>query len=294
VPGKKEAYIRAVARLVRETNNLEGDALWRAVELLEGAHGRIEEALLTGGTEWEVARLQRLRTQVEATMQDFARRYAAEFRGRESTAWELGERMVDDPLGAYGVSTTGWPMLSRARLEILQGFSADLITNMSQDSIRRITGVITRAAMTEMGPAEAMAEITRLFGMMGITRTGPWRATGILYRAELITRTELLRTFSLSTQARLMQAVELVPGMGKRWVATGDSRTRASHLAAHGQVVPAGGKFRVGGWECDYPRDPALPPAESCNCRCRHVAWLPEFGEEWGALDERIQRLMRR
>lgn len=56
--------------------------------------------------------------------------------------------------------------------------------------------------------------------------------------------------------------------MYARWLATDDTRTRTSHRVADGQVVPLGGKFRVGGWLLSRPGDPTAPPSLTINCRC--------------------------
>lgn len=54
----------------------------------------------------------------------------------------------------------------------------------------------------------------------------------------------------------------------KQWVSMEDDHVRLTHRAAHGQVVPIGGKFTVGGYLCDYPADPSLPVHERAGCRC--------------------------
>lgn len=55
----------------------------------------------------------------------------------------------------------------------------------------------------------------------------------------------------------------------KRWLATDDVRTRASHRVADGQTVPLDEKFRVGGFLLDFPGDPiTIAPHEVVNCRC--------------------------
>jgi uncharacterized protein with gpF-like domain len=57
----------------------------------------------------------------------------------------------------------------------------------------------------------------------------------------------------------------------KQWLTAGDHRVRSTHAAAGGQVVPVNEQFSVGGWLCDYPRDPVLPASESVNCRCHSI-----------------------
>jgi hypothetical protein len=57
----------------------------------------------------------------------------------------------------------------------------------------------------------------------------------------------------------------------KRWVATGDGRTRPSHVAANGQTVALAGRFLVGSSTLDCPHDPNGSAEEVVNCRCTIV-----------------------
>ena len=56
--------------------------------------------------------------------------------------------------------------------------------------------------------------------------------------------------------------------IGTEWVATGDSRTRAAHAAADGQVVGTDGTFVVGGENLRYPGDPSGSASNIIHCRC--------------------------
>ena len=55
---------------------------------------------------------------------------------------------------------------------------------------------------------------------------------------------------------------------GRMWYSMKDSRVRATHERAHGQIVRGAQRFTVGGYSCDYPGDPTLPIGEKINCRC--------------------------
>lgn len=54
----------------------------------------------------------------------------------------------------------------------------------------------------------------------------------------------------------------------KQWLATEDERTRPTHLAADGQVVPLDQPFTVGLEPLMYPGDPTGSDGEVINCRC--------------------------
>lgn len=84
-------------------------------------------------------------------------------------------------------------------------------------------------------------------------------------RATTIARTEVIGASNKSS-IEVLRATGLVAS--KRWIATFDHRVRLTHIAAHGQVVPVGSTFTVGGAELDYPGDFTGPPEEVINCRC--------------------------
>lgn len=69
--------------------------------------------------------------------------------------------------------------------------------------------------------------------------------------------------------AKARQALDPEVKLYKRWLATDDTRTRATHRVADGQVVPLGQKFRIGGFLLDHPADAiTIAPHEVINCRC--------------------------
>jgi hypothetical protein len=91
---------------------------------------------------------------------------------------------------------------------------------------------------------------------------GDWQV-----RAERIARTE-------STAAWNSGALAALAAEGrthKRWLASGDQRTREEHRLADGQVVPLSRPFRVGEALMMMPGDPSAPPWLTVNCRCTVV-----------------------
>jgi len=84
-------------------------------------------------------------------------------------------------------------------------------------------------------------------------------------RARTIARTEVggaqNRALLASAEAR-GQRVERV------WLSIEDGRTRPTHIAADGQTIAPGERFRVGQAMLDHPGDPSGPPGEIINCRC--------------------------
>lgn len=77
--------------------------------------------------------------------------------------------------------------------------------------------------------------------------------------------------------AAVLQAAALSEDvLDKTWIATLDGKTRDSHFAADGQRTPLTGTFTVGVSALRYPGDPAGPPSEVRNCRCRVGVLAPD------------------
>ena len=104
----------------------------------------------------------------------------------------------------------------------------------------------------------------------------------------VIARTELLRASSQGSYLSALQAHEEydIP-MERRWLATGDERTRDSHEAMNGELVGMKEKFSNGLF---YPRDPNGAPEETIQCRCVavHVVITAKTSKAYDELVERV------
>jgi len=83
--------------------------------------------------------------------------------------------------------------------------------------------------------------------------------------ATLVARTQVLDASNAGSMATA-RASGLE--MQKEWMSAEDLRVRPAHAAANGQKVDLAAKFNVGGFECDRPHDPILPPELRYSCRC--------------------------
>ena len=98
-------------------------------------------------------------------------------------------------------------------------------------------------------------------------------------KATLVARTQVLDASNAGSMATARATgIE----MNKGWLDTGPPRTRPTHLqagTAYGSdagMIPLGDQFTVGGYQCDRPHDPTLPPAERYNCRCSVIFGIPD------------------
>ena len=94
------------------------------------------------------------------------------------------------------------------------------------------------------------------------------------YRSATIARTETHNAASFAND-RVARSLN-IPDMQKRWTATNDPRTRATHVQASGQTVPMDEDFTVGGRAMGYAGDPRGGASNVINCRCVIVYVSPE------------------
>ena len=278
-PGTKTRYIKRIDELTASIGRLETRAASRAVRLLAEARRKINAQVLTESG-WRQANLRNLQAQVNSIMADFERDYGQALAEINSDVFELAVQSVDDPLRVSGATLTP-ARLSRNVIEVLQGFSADLVTGISQDARTSINTAITQALLGLESPFDAQRRIAQIIGVSDNLR----KLTGVSARASATFRTEVGRIQSVAKQARQEQVAEQVDDIEKRWQATGDSRTRSGHLDAHGQSVPVDGFFRVAREKGErkedlrFPRDPRGEAGNVINCRCDSVVWRKGFGD---------------
>jgi len=86
-------------------------------------------------------------------------------------------------------------------------------------------------------------------------------------RARATAITEILTANSVSQFEAFLQSPAVAK---KRWRHSGPRKIkpREHHVDLSGTEVDVDAKFDVGGYEADFPRDPALPPSERVYCRC--------------------------
>lgn len=151
--------------------------------------------------------------------------------------------------------------------------AGEAIRNVTDDVRRAVRRAVTRSLAGGLSMSELDLEIVRSFD-------GPVTAG----RVERIARTELGRAYGQQGAAINEELVARGIDLIQRWVAFRDHRTRETHEAVDGQERELDEPFHVGpgasaatapgdgvGFPCNAPQDPALPPEESIQCRCRRV-----------------------
>lgn len=265
---REQAYNQMLTDLTAAVGKLTDDEVTRVLALLNKAMEEIDHTIAT--TEWQAYRIQQLKEMTGRSIASFSQQYQSFFTAAEKNIWLAGIDGVDQPLYAAGISiSTG--ELNREALEIMQGYSADLIGGLSADALKKINGEITMGILGQKTSWEVMQAIGRNLEDKGIMPS-------IAARAETITRTEMARVNSAAREARMMAVVEADPKAPwmKKWISSGKRYPRANHAALDGAIVDMGQDFAGG---LPYPHAPGLPASEVVNCGCTHVLARKDWGD---------------
>ncbi|MHC1726506.1 MAG: phage minor head protein [Syntrophobacteraceae bacterium] len=269
---REAAYNRKVQQLIDSVGKLDDEAVARCFALLEAA--RKEIAARIAVTEWQAYSLPQLKDAVSMAMQGFALQYKDLLDKAGSNAWNAGLDLIDWPLHYAGIRVAA-PEISRTALEIIQGYSADLVSGLTADAIKSINIELAQGILGQKTTWQVMQGIGANLDDKSVFKN-------IATRAEAIARTELARINSAAREARLEAVVASDPKRAwqKKWISSGKFRPRINHLALNGKIVPVKDNFPGG---LPYPHAPGLPAGEVVNCGCTHVLTL----SGWEKMDKK-------
>jgi len=297
----KQQYAKILAAIAKRHDNLDNQTIRRMNSLLQETRKGIGEALLANPSAFELSRLTRLQASVNTLVAQFQSELNTSLRASFSDAMTLGQASVIEPLQAIGVRGE-FNVLPPQQLNVALDFSAALVKNISDDLRNTIDKELRMTMLAQKSPFQAMKDITKALGAQaqdGIWgRRRPEVVKGVAARAEAIVRTELTRMYNLASNSQQQQTAQIVPGLLKRWIATGDAPTRPSHLAAHRYYaknpIPIDQPFEVGNAQLMYPGDPTGPAEETIYCRCTQATIVPEVGVVGTPLDVRVEKELQR
>ena len=275
---RQRAYQASLRELERQVGRLEREAADRARSVLEQVRQEvIAELRNTPPERFRTFFLRDLQRSMEQRIAVLGDRLKQEVRPRIQGALEAGRQSIQEPIAILGVNI---PLihLPQNLVDVVQGFTADLIKRISEETRLRINADLASSILRGDSILDAARRI-------GHSLHQPATTFGaISSRAERIARTEVLRAYSIAQQSSLRQIADYVPALEKQWIATLDDRTRPAHRQAHGQVRSWDEPFTVDGEELFYPRDPGGSPENTINCRCVLVPVVPELEEPSGLI----------
>lgn len=189
-------------------------------------------------------------------------------------SWQAGADLLPQMARVGSNITLTTFGLSTAVLDQVKNFAWGKISGVTADAQARIRGELTLGLLGQKTPFEITQAIAGTLESPGVFK-------GIAERAEIITKTELGRTFSMAHQASMENALDVLPDLGKMWLHAGHpSSPRIYHLHLNGDVKPVDKPFLVGNIAMMYPRDPKAPVSEIINCGCMHVAYMAAWGSK--------------
>jgi hypothetical protein len=263
---RAQAYAQQLDLLTKQAEALSPEARLRILKLLDEANREILADLSrTMPGSYNAARLQALKAQIERVMLQFADQAAAQVNEMERKAFEQTSVQIDATVAAGTAELAVHPVVDRALLQVVQGYTADLITGLSRDASAKINAAIQRGAMGGM-------DLQQLVGQIGSTLEGG-KFSGLFSqvgeRAMSIATNEIMRVQSLASTARINALAPRHPALLKRWKHIPVAMVpRIGHLLANNQDRKPGEPFLVEGEELQYPRDPNGSAENTINCHC--------------------------
>ena len=253
---RERAYNRKLKELISKVGKLEDREVKKVMEILEASRKEVAAAVVS--TEWQAHHITQLKEAIELAIEGFKQQYTAGHNEALSNMWNAGIDTIDSPLQYAGINLMA-PEIPRVALEILQGYSTDLISGLSGDTLKKISNEITLGIIGQKSPYEVMKTIGRSLDEKGIYKS-------TFHRAEAITRTEMARIHSSAKEARIQSLTEgrTDPSihMMKKWLSSGKAHPRENHLI-DGELAEIDDNFSNG---ILYPHAPGLPAKEVVNC----------------------------
>lgn len=179
--------------------------------------------------------------------------------------------------GILGLNSAQTDAVIRARAELLSGDPALLrnyLTRARRD--KRFDRIIAKAIRE--GRPLAKSDVDAI--------TGRYKDRLLALRGETIARTETLAGLNAGKEEGIRQLIDTGKvqrsAVKKIWRATGDDRTRDSHMALNGTEVGIDAAFTspLTGAQMMFPHDTSrgAPPSEVIGCRCFYEVKIDYIG----------------
>ena len=265
---EKQAYIKKTREVVKRIGNLSERDVKEMLQLLEATReGVIAELSTLPDEAWKRSMIRGVVERIDRRIAQYKTQMTKGLTAQQEQMW--AQASVDTHELLTEITGVKLITVNRDLLEATKDLTVALVSNVTQQAKDEIASAIRLGLLQKQS-------LNKIIKRVGNSLTSPSVFGTIANRAEVITRTETLRAYSMSADAhRMAFADKLMKDTGltlyKKWDASNDSRTRDTHRKADGQIVKQTEKFRVGNDRLDYPRDPSGSPEETINCRCAVV-----------------------
>lgn len=170
--------------------------------------------------------------------------------------------------GYESVTGTPWTLDTRALAVARAMTRRNQLARVADEVYTKIRNEVAKAVNTGTSGDDLADIIEDIFDTTG---TPYWEN-----RAAIVARTETIGALNGGRYDGHTAVADRLGGAFERvWVATFDTRTRPTHVAAEGQRAPIDGVFAVGDALLRFPGDPAGPPEETIQCRCTTILVRP-------------------
>jgi len=278
MPIDRREYEKRIRDLIRQAREADPMAMRIAQRSLKQAHAELLReiaGLPSEASSYSRHQLDGLRRATERAMEDFDRHLKSEITSAQADKFLEGRENVDRTLRDAIGTPAMLADLSRTNLLLAQGYTADLVTGLSEAAKARLNATLRRAFLGGQSVTDIIKQIGRSIG------EGEFGV--ISRRAQTIYRTEIMRISSLASQARLEQALERGVPVQKMWIHAGTPvRVRVYHLAINREVAPVDESFPgsgPNGEDLMFPGDPAGEAADTVNCGCVMMPWVESFAK---------------
>jgi hypothetical protein len=253
---RAQAYAQQLDALTHAAEALTPEAVKRIRQLLDEANKEILADLARSDPKsYNAARLHALKAQ----------QASSEVEKLQEQVYRQSAQGVDATVAAGTGTLAVQPVIDRAALQVIQGYTSDLIGGLTRNASAKINAAVQRAYLggtdlaqltQQIGTARYGEEFTGLFSQVGEHTLN-------------VALNEMRRVQSVASFTRIRDLAPMHPKMGKGWRHIPVARVpRISHILANGQVVAPEMPFIIGGEELMYPRDPNGSAENTINCSC--------------------------
>ena len=151
------------------------------------------------------------------------------------------------------------------------GTLTDILNNNRVKELNDILRTIQNGLLTGKSYAKQSEAVNDIIGSYLRTKTGE-QATGAMYNALRVARTEGNRVLNNAALANAQQAESQGLKVEKEWMATFDKRTRSSHGNEDGQRVAVSSDFTLSDGDTGQAPGQMGLASNNINCRCTTIA----------------------
>jgi uncharacterized protein with gpF-like domain len=288
---KKKA--REILAALLATTTVAWDESKDVLGILAALHTELNELLVNSGL-YSQSTMTQLMSELDAMLLRKSLEMSDWMNKAQNRAWLRGIGSTEKTLSIVELQFVKG-MSGYENHAVQQFLTIDRISGVTEEMKAQIRSQVLSGVMLEKTPQQVMAYTTNIIGIRDLRGYRQIGTTGISAKAENIVRTELMTVNNAGAWYSRGQAAQQFPDLEEVWLATGDERTRDTHLDAHGQHKKVDELFIVGDEEARFPCDPNLSPKERCNCRCTVGTYREEWGDIsdiYGKLDDKIKEVI--